>query len=71
MQSANDWYGAGFVFGMVGAQPRGEDRVRWYCGRGGAYEQFKLGAREARRQKGREAKAVDEARSGDSEASLP
>lgn len=47
--SANDWYGAGFINGMCGTQPRGEQHVRWYCGQQGAYEQFRLGSREARR----------------------
>lgn len=66
MLSANDWYGMGFVFGMVGSQPRGEARVRWYCGQQGAYEQFRLGARQARRlRKEGEAQVLDEARPGD------
>lgn len=66
MLSANDWYGAGFINGMCGTQPRGEQRVRWYCGRQGAYEQFRLGSREARRvREGSEAPLLDETGPGD------
>lgn len=47
MFSANDWYGYGYIAGLLGNSPRAGQRVRWYCGENGAYEQFYLGMRHA------------------------
>lgn len=41
--SANDWWGAGFLEGIGAGIIRAKRTVRWYCGKGGAYEQYKRG----------------------------
>lgn len=72
MLSANDWYGYGFINGMCGTQPRGERRVRWYCGQQGAYEQFRQGSREGLRQwNASEAQILDAEGPGDGAQALP
>jgi hypothetical protein len=47
--SANDWWSAGYLerLGLTLIDPR--KVVRWYCGKAGAYEQFRLGYEQAER----------------------
>lgn len=46
--NANDWYGRGVLFGITGEGHTKEMRQRVYCGKGAAFEQFMMGARDAR-----------------------
>lgn len=41
--SANDWWGAGFLEAMEAPIVEAKKRVRWYCGKVGAYEQYEAG----------------------------
>lgn len=47
--NCNDWYGAGVVVGLTGTTIPSSTYCRWYgIGRGGAWDQFKIGVRHGR-----------------------
>lgn len=43
--SANDWWGMGFLDGIDACPVPAKKFVRWYCGKGAAYDQFYAGQR--------------------------